>query len=294
MRLISILLLWTSVYGQTSLPLLEEFDSFDGVGEWVSPGGTSGSHAGELCFNIGSNYSSNVWYVFESPIYDFTSYNSVELFWQQEINLRPGDELRLYYFDLSDSLWYYFSLEGLGNGFMFATIPNTANQITFDLLTTGSGNRNGKYAHISFLELSAPTVLPIELLDFEARVDRGIVYIDWSTASESNNDFFKIQRSQDGNTWEGVGEIKGAGNSTSRLSYTMEDREPYFGVSYYRLSQTDFDGTTEIFNPITVTVDEPYIVRRYNQLGQDVSNDYKGLVIILMSDGSIKKILNFN
>jgi len=63
---------------------------------------------------------------------------------------------------------------------------------------------------------------------------------------------------------------------------------------YYRLAQIDYDGATEIFEPVSVTIDEPYIIRRYNQLGQDIYENYKGLMIILTSDSSIKNILNFN
>lgn len=88
--------------------------------------------------------------------------------------------------------------------------------------------------------------LPIELLSFDAvaNQDQQIVDLFWSTASEINNDFFTIQRSINGFDWENLAKVNGAGNSSSILNYDENDLNPYKGLSYYRLSQTDFDGTT--------------------------------------------------
>ena len=84
--------------------------------------------------------------------------------------------------------------------------------------------------------------LPIELLNFDLEVFDNKVQLNWQTASEINNDFFTIERSIDGINWEAVNEVDGAGNSTSLLAYVSLDEKPNFGISYYRLKQTDFDG----------------------------------------------------
>jgi Secretion system C-terminal sorting domain len=84
--------------------------------------------------------------------------------------------------------------------------------------------------------------LPIELISFNAKVIENEVELDWSTATEMNNDFFTIERSQSGEEWENIIEVKGAGNSTQTLHYNTKDTQPLFGVSYYRLKQTDYDG----------------------------------------------------
>ena len=259
--------------------ILEEFDSFDGVGEWVSPGGTSGSDGGQLCYNIASTYLANVWYIFESPIYDFSGYSEVNLMWSQEIDLRSGDQLRLYYFDLADSSWYYFPLENLTNGVKFATIPNTANQITFDLLTTGTGNRSGKYAHIGFLDISNPTPLPVELLDFSATVVSSGVKLEWSTASEFNSDYFTVYRSSDGKEWTNLTNIPSAGFSNSLRKYNYLDRDPLYNISYYRLKQTDIDGYEEAWNSVYVYRKLENTGKIYNLSGQEVDENYKGLII---------------
>lgn len=85
--------------------------------------------------------------------------------------------------------------------------------------------------------------LPIELSRFSALLnDQGTVDISWSTETETNNDFFTVERTSDSQTFEPIEEIPGAGNSVVRIDYTAEDPKPLPGVSYYRLKQTDYDG----------------------------------------------------
>lgn len=87
-----------------------------------------------------------------------------------------------------------------------------------------------------------PTALPIELVSFSAQALGNGVEVKWATASEVNNDYFTIERSLDGESFEIVTELSGAGNSNSIINYSIIDGEPYDGLSYYRLIQTDFDG----------------------------------------------------
>lgn len=90
------------------------------------------------------------------------------------------------------------------------------------------------------------TPLPITLVDFKAQVigdDK--VECTWETASELNNDYFTLESSQNGIEWRKIAEVKGVGNSSSLVEYDKIDEKPYTGLSYYRLSQTDFDGKTE-------------------------------------------------
>ena len=85
--------------------------------------------------------------------------------------------------------------------------------------------------------------LPIELLSFNAVLNKSnTVDLSWSTASEINNDFFTIEKSKDAIHFEEVLQQKGAGNSNSVLNYNDVDKNPFSGVSYYRLKQTDFNG----------------------------------------------------
>ncbi len=108
--------------------------------------------------------------------------------------------------------------------------------------------------------------LPIELLHFSAKAKEGKVFLDWATASEINNDYFTIERSTDAFYFEEIRRISGAANSNQIISYQSIDENPFQGLSYYRLRQTDFDGTTSHSNIETVIMN--------NRADFDVSQPY--------------------
>ncbi|MEM6725683.1 MAG: T9SS type A sorting domain-containing protein, partial [Bacteroidota bacterium] len=86
--------------------------------------------------------------------------------------------------------------------------------------------------------------LPIELISFEAEAqDNFTTYLEWETLTELNNDYFTIERSFDGRNFEAILQVEGAGNSQQTLWYEAIDPSPQIGINYYRLKQTDFDGT---------------------------------------------------
>jgi hypothetical protein len=93
--------------------------------------------------------------------------------------------------------------------------------------------------------------LPIELLSFDAECENQNITIAWSTASEINNDFFTIERSIDGMNWEIITTVSGAGNSNSMMYYTIIDITNRSEIAYYRLKQTDFDGSFKYSSIIT-------------------------------------------
>ncbi len=94
--------------------------------------------------------------------------------------------------------------------------------------------------------------LPIELLSFAATYQNGTVQLRWSTGSEINNNYFTIERSRDAVNAEIIGFVNGAGNSLRTLHYRFIDHKPLGGISYYRLKQTDFDGSFEYSNWVAV------------------------------------------
>jgi hypothetical protein len=96
--------------------------------------------------------------------------------------------------------------------------------------------------------------LPIKLLSFNADNESSSVKITWKTASEENNNFFTIERSTDGKEFTAIATVPGAGTTLKTSSYEFSDKNPVKGRSYYRLSQTDFDGKSETFNPVTLDV----------------------------------------
>lgn len=93
-------------------------------------------------------------------------------------------------------------------------------------------------------------ILPVELIFFDVEVSGTSSVVSWATASEINNDFFAIERSRDGHTFEQIGVVKGSGTTKGEINYSFIDEYPLVGLSYYRLKQQDFDGTQEIFETV--------------------------------------------
>ncbi len=91
---------------------------------------------------------------------------------------------------------------------------------------------------------SAITVLPISLASFTAKAVDKTILLSWNTASEQNNKSFEVQHSADGKVFTTIGNVDGAGTSTSLKSYSFSDENPNAGVNYYQLVQHDFDGKT--------------------------------------------------
>ena len=260
----------------------EDFNSFNGTGEWLSPGGNTGSHDGDLCFNITGNYLAGEFYVFQSPMYDFSTWSNVELLWVQESDVRAGDVFGLYFYDNG---WFFYDISNL-NGFYGVTLPTTTIALAFVLNTSGSGNINGKYSHVEFLSIYDPEPLPVEMLDFSASLQDKGTMVEWSTASENNSQKFDLYRSSDGSTWGLLDEISAAGFSNSEVPYRYFDEDMLPGYSYYKLIQIDIDGKEDIYGPVYVYRNVFTDPRKYNLMGQEVNQFYKGLIID--EDGRVK------
>ena len=117
--------------------------------------------------------------------------------------------------------------------------------------SAGAGNITSTSAPTAFNSYSRFTLgnkiggtnpLPIELLSFTAIKNNKQVDVKWETATESNNDYFAVEKSKDGINFENLTFVKGAGNSNTHLNYSTIDQNPFSGISYYRLNQVDFDG----------------------------------------------------
>lgn len=172
-----------------------------------------------------------------------------------------------------------------------ATATVTSLQCQFiDLEIAGPGIPSQRIAY-------APAqVLPVELSDFRLSVQGKSIQIEWSTASEQNSDFFAVERSADGKEWVEIARQTAGGFSVETHHYHVQDAAPLSGISYYRLRQTDRDGTVQwseshsvtlqtgsalVFpNPasqvLTVTNDdETATFQLYNATGQEVSTQIR-------------------
>lgn len=143
---------------------------------------------------------------------------------------------------------------------------------------------------------SAPnTALPVEFLFFTASLNnQNEVILNWATASELNNDFFTVERSVDGLTWEVVDIVNGSGTTPIRNDYNAKDLRPYSGLSYYRLKQTDFDGAFEYADIVSIFIssEDKSLIKIVNLIGQEVDLNTRGMVILIFSDGSTLKVIN--
>jgi hypothetical protein len=100
--------------------------------------------------------------------------------------------------------------------------------------------------------VTANNPLPIELLSFTATPAGHVVDLKWSTASERDNAFFTVERSVDAQHFEGISQLPAVGNSQSVIYYADVDHTPMPGLSYYRLRQTDQDGTSTLSEAVPV------------------------------------------
>ncbi|MBS1558624.1 MAG: T9SS type A sorting domain-containing protein, partial [Bacteroidetes bacterium] len=94
--------------------------------------------------------------------------------------------------------------------------------------------------------------LPIQLISFTGKFLDNAVHLNWTTASELNNNFFTIEKSLDAKHFVEVTHVPGAGTKNTATDYQAVDNQPYNGWSYYRLRQTDFDGNTTVSEIISV------------------------------------------
>lgn len=130
--------------------------------------------------------------------------------------------------------------------------------------TGGTPNTSGNYVQLTgvnefsywtLADINGP--IPVELTSFTATSGTNGVTLNWSTASETNNQGFYIERSSDKNNWENLGFVQGNGTSVNVNNYLFVDRNVSSGTFHYRLKQSDFDGTFSYLNEIEVEVAKP-------------------------------------
>ena len=136
------------------------------------------------------------------------------------------DSIRAQYWDASSGSW---ALPVVGYNVLNAVV-------------IPSPSLNRVWSLVSNISPMGPLPLPIELLDFKGKYMNNQSVLSWVTASEKDNDYFILERSEDAREFTQIGKIDGAGNSNSFLNYQYIDVKPINQVAYYRLKQIDFDG----------------------------------------------------
>ncbi len=125
-------------------------------------------------------------------------------------------------------------------------------KLRFHLITDVSMNEDGFY--VDNIVVKVFSAVPVELASFTASASGDQIILNWQTASELNNKGFEVQRKAE-NTggWSALGFVDGNGTSSEKNVYSFTDNQPLNGTSFYRLKQTDFDGTYKLYDQVEIS-----------------------------------------
>jgi hypothetical protein len=159
--------------------------------------------------------------------------------------------------------------------------------------------RNNMKGFSKFGSAQSNTPLPIELISFSGKNEGAKNKLMWTTASELNNDYFSVEHSADGNSFETFITKQGAGNSSVKNNYEAYDYSPYTGTTYYRLKQTDYDGKSMYSSTISIenkfdqiAVSNVHPNPATNDLNFDFFSPVSGTVYIQIMDYTGRIILD--
>lgn len=198
-------------------------------------------------------------------------------------------------FDMSDGGMGTFTIGATSNYVLLYRAGQSGNWTEVTTASSVSGDRilfntitltNDGYYTLGTKNFNL-SPLPIELIAFSANGNGTRVDLNWTTASEKNNAFFSLERSRDGLQFDVLRTIKGAKNSSMTLDYWETDYKPYPGISYYRLKQTDYDGTSSYSDVVAVNLSSgPGSMRIYpnpntGSFRIDLDNTKKEILVVL-------------
>ncbi|MFT6280475.1 MAG: hypothetical protein ACJA0U_000595 [Salibacteraceae bacterium] len=138
-------------------------------------------------------------------------------------------------------------------------------------------------------------ILGVELLDMYADCNGGNSSLSWATSSESNNDYFTIESSRDASSFQTIAIIEGNGTSASSNYYEWTDNSPTSGTMYYRIFQTDYDGTTQYYQIQSTNCEENILANVYPNPFEDkltINSQFNGVITLM--DISGKTVLEQN
>jgi hypothetical protein len=139
------------------------------------------------------------------------------------------------------------------------TTPNTisASPVFYVTINASNGNNSGGGDFIYARTFSA-TVLPVKWGDVSAKRNQNdAVEIHWTTLTEINNDFFEVERSDNGFDWVEAGKVKGGGNQSAKNSYRFVDEAPI--SAYYRIKQVDYDGKFDYSKIVSIEFEKDVV-----------------------------------
>ncbi len=155
----------------------------------------------------------------------------------------------------SSAISQYVLLKRSASNGTFDTVNVTSKTLSGDrvIFTLNASNINTFFTLGTMNPTLAP--LPIDLTDFRcSKAGIKSVNLTWNTASETNSDYFVVERSADGKNFKAIGKVKAAGNSSAPKEYNYTDNSPFMGTNFYRLKQYDFNGSNSTSNLCAVNV----------------------------------------
>lgn len=198
--------------------------------------------AAELTGNSCCPANENIWRYYDIVPTTNTGLNASLSFGYWEHELNGADEV--------DLLLFKAALPYVNSGSQWTKMNGTANA------GTNTVSLSGITSFSRWTLADEDTPLPIELLSFELNRSDDGVNVDWTTASELNNDYFTLEYSINNSDIDEIYTVKGAGTSNSLNSYSFTHKEPIMGFNYYRIKQTDFDGTSNFSDWKSIYLDK--------------------------------------
>lgn len=123
------------------------------------------------------------------------------------------------------------------------------------IVTDACGRVNFDYLHTNIYQVSP---LPVTLAAFTSLTKDNGIELHWIVQAEINNDYYTLEKSADGESFENIARVKGMGTTSQTTKYKFMDTDPFPGKSYYRLKQTDYNGRETSLKTINVTFKSPF------------------------------------
>ena len=118
---------------------------------------------------------------------------------------------------------------------------------------TGTVTVTGANTFSPWILSSTLAQLPVELISFTADCENNNTKLNWSTATEKDNNYFIVEKSEDGINYKAIAQVEGQGNSSQIKKYNYTDKTERSEVNYYRLKQTDYNGAFEYSSVVSIS-----------------------------------------
>jgi hypothetical protein len=256
-------------------------------GDYIAAGMNCPISSGATSSNLSGGVAQrwiNDWYINKTDVGNNNGLLSLFFdFSDNGVNLTPG---------VASNYMLLYRTSSAGT---FSTVASTTVSVSGDrvlFLVDASNISSNNYYTIGTINTTA-SPLPIALVDFKCNlIDHKNIELKWITASESNSQYFSVERSANGIDYETVGYVNAAGNSLNTIYYSYTDKNALNDISYYRLKSVDFDGSYKYSDICSVVnqTGELSISVYPNPTNNSVTVDFKNADNVRSTDFSIMDV----